>query len=189
MVKPNKILVFALVLTLLSSCYAANLVYSITLKYDGTSLTKEKVQLIEGSAPERVDQPESGYTLKVIDVNSNILYSFKFLIETNPLTEPPANIFDEKGNQIAIPESTSNIQTTEIALVIPYFENAKSMNIFDPNDKLLLSIDISKYSKSEPDDSFIIVAVIVIAGVATIILFMKNRSKRIPIKADKRSKK
>jgi len=150
---------------------AGSFVYSLTLKYDGLTLTNEGLKLIEGSAPERLNQPEIGYTLKVISSGGEILHSFKFNIETLPLREPPRDIFSENGTQITVPKDTvSPPKETEIVLVIPHFTNAKAIEIYDVNNKLLLSVDIEKYSKEGGlpfDPIYIVIIAVAIVGVVT----------------------
>lgn len=138
-------------LLMLSLVYAkTDLVYSLKIGYDGTTLTNEGLGLMEGAPPQRVDQPETGFfTLKVADAGGNTLHSFRFLIELTPIREAPRGIFSENGTQIAIPTGTPlKLKRTTAVLVIPYFENAKSLQVFDENEELLLSVDVSKYSTS-----------------------------------------
>jgi hypothetical protein len=126
----------------------AKISYIIKLKYDGYTLTNEGLSLIEGATPERLNQPEKGFTLKVISFEGKVLHSFKFIIPITPVVAPPKEIFDEEGTQIAYLEDKFQMRReTTLTLTIPYFENAKSINIYNENDQLLLSIDVSKYSK------------------------------------------
>lgn len=138
-------------LLMLSLVYAkTDLVYSLKIGYDGTTLTNEGLGLMEGAPPQRADQPETGFfTLKVVDAGGNTLHSFRFLIELVPIREAPRGIFSENGTQIAIPTGTPlRLKRTTAVLVIPYFENAKSLQVFDETEELLLSVDVSKYSTS-----------------------------------------
>lgn len=138
-------------LLMLSLVYAkTDLVYSLKIGYDGTTLTNEGLGLMEGAPPQRGDQPETGFfTLKVVDAGGNTLHSFRFLIELVPIREAPRGIFSENGTQIAIPTGMPlKLKRTTAVLVIPYFENAKSLQVFDENEELLLSVDVSKYSTS-----------------------------------------
>ena len=190
----NKIII-SVVLTILLlsvSVYAqsSNLVYSLTLKYDGKTLSNEGLRLIEGSAPERLNQPETGFTAKVVDYNGNVLHSFKFLIETMPARDAPREIFSENGTQIAIPNETQQMPVqTQMVLVVPYFENAKSVDIYNENSQLLLSVDVSKYSKEKgvSFDPLLIGGLIV--GLIVIVFIVMFYKKRMTTKRKQHHKK
>lgn len=158
----------------------SNVSYMVTLGYDGTTLTNQGVHLIEGTAPTRLNQPDQGFILRVLSFDGQILNSFKFSIETMPLAVPPKEIFSENGTQIATPEPTiTKTVATSVVLVVPYFSNAKSINIYDSRDALLLSIDVSQYSE-EPQNSFFIWAIAIVLIVALLIcaiFILRTRQK------------
>lgn len=65
---------------------------------------------------------------------------------------PPAEWFDEKGRQIIFPRKLTKPAlekipqpVTKVALTIPYFEEAKEMQIYNSDGKLALKIDLSKF--------------------------------------------
>ncbi len=157
-----------------------NIVYSLSLKYDGKQLTNEGLKLIEGQPPTRADQPENGFTLKVIDINGKELYSFKFLIDTRLIREAPPEIFDETGKQIAVPEEQpTKLEQVTTTLIIPYFENAKSIEIYDDKNTLLLSVDVSKYSTQRPNPQifsllFILVGLTFLALIGFVVFRIKK---------------
>jgi ribosomal protein L40E len=108
------------------------------------------LKLLDGGAPSRTDQPENGYLLKVISNNGETLYSFRFSVENQIVLVPPEDIFDQNSNQIKMPEPNVPISNpTTLNLVVPYFENGKTIEIFDPTGKLSLSIDVSQYMKAK----------------------------------------
>jgi len=138
---------FAMMLLLATSVYAVDVSYSFTLKYKDGKLNLTSIGLLDGTAPDRLNQPEVGYTLKVVSFKNEVLYSFKFSIDTTILSAADPSWFDEEGNQIYIPNETQKtINETSINLIFPYFKNAKTVDIFDQNNTLVLSIDISKYA-------------------------------------------
>ena len=146
----------------------ASLVYAVTLTYDGSTLLSKGIRLIEGDAPTRLNQPKNGFMLRVVSIRGQVLHSFKFLIETTPIRDPLPNIFDENGTQVVIPEAEISLpKETSVILVAPYFKNAKSIEIFDENDKLLLSVDVSKYTKRSNDVwGHIVIIVVVVLSMA-----------------------
>jgi len=105
---------------------------------------------MEGQAPTRVEQPEIGHTLNLLSYNGDVLYSFKFEKEAVIVVDPPADIFDEDGNQIIIPNDTvSELSQNIVVLVVPYFENATTIQILDESNGTILQIDISQYSTNQ----------------------------------------
>ena len=182
----TSILIFIFMISFVAA--KGDLSYSLTLNYDKQSLTLEELNLKEGGAPDRLNQLENGFTAKVISFDGEIIHSFKFVIDILPDASPPKDIFDEEGNQIKEPSIDSQIQETSIVLIVPYFKNAKSIEIYEGTDNLMLVIDVSKYAvKSNFGDNiiyFIIGAMILILIVAII-----YKRKAILKKIKKSSKK
>ena len=142
------IIVLMIMALFINIVQGADLSYSLTLDYDNGVITTEDLELIEGSAPDRNIQPENGYTANVISFDDEILYSFKFAFATTISYALPREWFDENGTQIYFPnetEQTALDQTTEV-LIIPYYETAKSIEIYDPDDIRILLVDVSEYS-------------------------------------------
>lgn len=126
----------------------SGIVYALIIQSENSVLTEKNLSLIEGDAPTRVNQPTDGYELKVVSFDGQTLHSFKFLFDATLLAEPPPDIFDENSNQIIVPKSTPNPEEkATLSLIIPYFENGKTIDIYGPLGQIALSVDISKYSK------------------------------------------
>ncbi|MDO8537716.1 MAG: zinc ribbon domain-containing protein [archaeon] len=176
---------------------ASSAVYSITLDYDGEKLTNEGIKIIEGDAPTIINQPNEGFTLKVLSNESEVLYSIKFTIEITPLVEPPPEIFDEQGNQISIPQDEPITPTkTSVVLIVPYFAEASTIEIYDKFNNKLLSIDLSQYNTTGnqnenlgfPDSTLIIVIVLIIILVAGFFV-LKNKKLLQGIKKQEKETK
>lgn len=146
--KKSIMIVFIVLLSIaIVNAQEEDVVLSLTLKYDGGKITKESIKLIEGVPPDRLNQPTDGYTAKVISFNNEELYSFKFLIELTPLTALDPTWFDDEGNQIFFPDETMKpLEELVFVLNFPYFKNGKSIKIYNPNNKLVLIIDISEFA-------------------------------------------
>lgn len=194
--KMNKsIFIIGIVLLLIAPLVLAesNLVYSLKISYDGNSISEKGFSLIEGSAPGRIDEPDEGFKLNVVDFNDKVLHSFKFTINIVPIREAPRDIFDDSGNQIKVPEEETLPQQTEIVLTIPYFSNAKSIEILDENNNLMLSVDVSKYAQKsssfENNLIYFIVGGIVLILIALLIYKRKSLFKKIKKVAKKEGKK
>ena len=174
-----------IILLLVQAAYAqSNFVYSLTLKYDSQTLTNEGLKLIDGKAPTRIDQPEKGFLLEVVSFEGETLHSFKFLIELAPVRIPPRDIFDDKGNQIKIPDEPIEVPDTTINLVIPHFYNAKYIEIYSPENQKLLTVDVSKYSHVESVGLggliiplLIIGVILVVVGILILLKFKRTKAK------------
>ena len=142
------IILFFLLLTMpIVNAQVENIVLSLTLKYDNGKLKQEGITLIQGSPPDRRNQLITGYTAKVISFNKEVLYSFKFSIELIPLSALDPSWFDEEGNQIYFPkEKVKPLKELTFVLNFPYFKNVKYIEIYDPNNKLILTVDVSEYA-------------------------------------------
>lgn len=176
-----KILLVLFTILILSQAYAEiGLSYLIKLNYENSKLSLLEIRLIEGDAPERFDQPDAGYVLKIISFNGNTLYSLKFPVDMRPLTAPPRDIFDEAGNQIKIPEYGYRVpKNATFTLIVPYHQTAESIDIYDGDTNHILSIDVSEYSKMKPPadnkDASIIMALFGIAAICFVLIRRKSK--------------
>ena len=110
-----------------------DVVLSLTLRYDNGKISKEGIKLIEGTPPDRLNQPIDGHSAKVISFRDEELSSFKFLIELMPLTALDPSWFDNEGNQIFFTNETIKpLEELVFVLNFPYFKNAKSIYIVQP---------------------------------------------------------
>ena len=120
--------------------------YVLTLNYDGRTLAVDSLTLVEGKAVKDIFEPSEGFTIKVLDKNDKILYSEVFIADLTPIREAPDYFFDDSGEQVAFEdtESPKEIKETSIVLTIPYFEEAEKIQIYDPNNKLVLEFLIDE---------------------------------------------
>lgn len=119
--------------------------YHFLLHYDNGNLTAEEATLGEGYSDHR-SQPDEGYTLKVISFWNETLYQFKFIIDPEPACALKPEWFDENGTQIYFPPPCTSENKTTIGLNAPWFVNASRLEIYDPNDVLVLTIDVSWFN-------------------------------------------
>lgn len=132
-----------------------DVVLSLRLKYDNSGITLQEMKLIEGSPPDRLNQPSEGYTARIISFGDVELYSFKFSIELEPLNALDPSWFDKDGNQIIFPEDKIEPLTElDFVLNLPHFSNAEKVEILDMSEELILSIDVSKYATVQEGSGF-----------------------------------
>lgn len=141
-------------INLLCSAQSEEFVYSLKINYFGGEISEENLRLVEGNPPDRLVQPEEGYTLKVISFKGDVLNSFKFEIQLTQSYEPPEEWFDEEGNQIYFPDEIEEHIEEEVSLtlIIPYYKTAQSIEIYNAGNELVLSSDVSKYSTCNQDN-------------------------------------
>ena len=121
----------------------------LQLKYDNGEIKLQYITKVDGIFNEEKNQPENAYRLEIISFNEKILYSQKFNIDLVETYVADPSWFDEKGNQIYFPqrnETSLTVTETTVDFVLPYFENAKEINIYDKDNKLKLSIDVSHFA-------------------------------------------
>jgi len=140
----KKSLFFALALiTILSASYTAQNtdVYVLNINYNKGNLSLINIHLEQGYMPD-MEQPETGYRCEVISLSDEVLYSFRFVIP-NTVSPPPPRPGEE-------PTGAIYLDNVNFTLILPYFEEGKLINIYDPKDTLLFSIDISEFARPKP---------------------------------------
>jgi hypothetical protein len=112
-------------------------VYSLKLSYEeGGNLTIGKIYLLEGNSPERLDTAGVySYTVKSSDGTELYTSGFNLILNYTRLIS-----FDNETGEIV----TENVAPSRVyfSLAIPYFENGKVIEFYDPNKKLLFSEEI-----------------------------------------------
>ena len=122
-----------------------NILYSLTLGYDGNTLVKQNIQLIEGNVSSQIlDVEQNLFTLQVLSFDKDVLYESQFIFSATPLFQPP-----REGDESSISDLEKNIQTSK-AVLAPYFKNAKSIDIYK-DDILRMSVNIAQFSTEFPE--------------------------------------
>ena len=124
-------------------------VFILNLKYNKGEISTDFLTVAKGYFHESVNQPDNAYRLELISFDDKILYTQKFDFQLEVFLAPFPEWFDEKGNQIYIPnENETRIirDTADIELLFPYFDNAKRIDIYDNKNQLKLSIDVNDVS-------------------------------------------
>lgn len=132
-------ILFIVMILLVSS--ADDKFYKLQLYYANGTLNFISVDVKPGLAPDNLAQPDTGYKLEVLSFSNSKLISFNFNIPLILLSDE----IDPNTGQI-IPEK---IQLTEMEVIlgIPYFRNGKTIEIYNPNNKKVLSIVISQFAQ------------------------------------------
>lgn len=115
-------------------------VFVLKLNYDEGNLKFINLSIKPGFAPSRVIQPETGYRCEIISSSDEVVYSFKFTIP-NKLSAPPPRPGEK-------PIGSLTLDKINFSLIIPYFKDAKLINIYTPKNILAFSLDISELTKA-----------------------------------------
>ncbi|MEK6860660.1 MAG: hypothetical protein AABY07_01695 [Nanoarchaeota archaeon] len=148
----KKIILLLMIVLLSSFAYAEQQdIFQLKLEYNKGEITKNSLLTTKGYFSNPVQTPDDDYTLKIISFNNKILYEQRFKFPLEIFGAPPKEWFDEKGNQIYIPTAEESgykiLDKASVELIIPYFDNAKLINIYDKENNLKLSIDVSYFTQ------------------------------------------
>jgi len=111
-------------------------VFVVKFNYDNGLITYKDKVIKCGYAPDRKLQPEEGYTAEIISIDNKPLHSFKFEIplELNfDLSDPIVKTIS--GGMVIL-------NTTDFALIFPYYDKAKSIIIYNPRDYEIVTIPL-----------------------------------------------
>lgn len=126
-------------------------VYDLILNYDKGTVAKQSLTVAIGVFSKETDQPERGYRLELRSFDNRILYSQNFLFDLVANFLAPPGTFDEEGRQISIPEQEIAIfDEAEKELIFPFFSNGKQIEIYDPENKKILTISVEHFAEITP---------------------------------------
>lgn len=125
-------------LILLLAVVSAADVYFIRFEKTGDTVTSTDVFLQHGEVTHTL-QPRSGYQIKVL--SDEELYSFKFSVPSFTAYDD----FDsnETGGGIIL------IDETHFGLLVPYFEEATTIDVYDNTGNKIESIDVSMFTETK----------------------------------------
>ena len=151
-------------------------VFILNLEYNQGNISVTRLINTEGFFNDPINQPTEGYKLEVVLNNNNIAYSQMFDFGLEFYGEALREWFDDEGNQIYIPteeETGFSLDKSEVELIFPYFENTKSINIYDSQENLQLEINVdsNKLNPSEKNN-FIFLVIVTIISIVLIILVL-----------------
>ena len=116
--------------------------YEIKLKYNRENITLDSLQVKPDINGKNLKNIEGGYVAEIISFDEKVLnltfFDFPLTILYDTADKETGEI--NGGGMIELNE-------TETTIKIPYFENAKEINIYDMEINKKLRIDVSPYSK------------------------------------------
>jgi len=143
-------------------------VFLLGLKYDNGIIKLNEMITKIGYAPDRKLQPDEGFRTEIISFGEEVLYSFRFNVPLKINTDVIDNN-KVSGNVIVLNE-------TDFALLVPYFEETKEINIYDENEERVFSTKVFKPSVVKRRRwLFGVVIGLIIGGISTIVYFSFKR--------------
>ncbi len=130
MSKTIKIIAVMFIL-LLSIVIAQNEVFIVDLNYEDGELTVKEVMTKTGYYPDRKIHKGEDYTLDLVS-EDEVLYSFKFEVPLRIQTDVINEDGEIEGGVIVLDKSN-------FALVLPYYDKAKEIKIYDNKNKEVVS--------------------------------------------------
>lgn len=151
-----------MILAFVGFAYAAEQqVFVLNLRYDGSTITFEDITVTEGilnKIPNR-----GNFKLDIISFDDEVIYSQNFDLGLVRQKLPNPEWFDDEGRQIYIPtedETIIKLDETTKELVVPYFQNAKQIIIFNEENEKVLEIPVLQFADTcgnnicEPQESY-----------------------------------
>ncbi|MBI2660582.1 hypothetical protein HYX07_05460 [Candidatus Woesearchaeota archaeon] len=131
----NKIIALFTVFILLPQAFADTLSYSVIIDYDNGAFSLKDILLIKASSMPATEKGE--YTARIVSFREEILFNTMFNVNLEPFYSMPLSKETAKAPQ--------KLAKMTFDLVLPYYANAKSLQILK-NNNVLLEIDLTKFS-------------------------------------------
>jgi len=132
----NKIIIALFIaLVLMPQAFADTLSYSVIINYDNGAMSLKDILLIKASPAPASKNGE--YTARIMSFKGEVLFKTAFNVNLEPFYSIPLSKETAKSSQ--------KLTKTTFDLVLPYYANAKSLQILK-NSNVLLEIDLAKFS-------------------------------------------
>ncbi|MBU2523508.1 MAG: M64 family metallopeptidase [Nanoarchaeota archaeon] len=115
--------------------------YTIDLSYDKGNLRDKLVYVTPEKSPDRKALSRTDYVAKIVSFDNKSLYAFKFEMPRLLFPAPPRYPNETSYSPIVQ-------DTFDHTLMAPYFENAKSIEVYDLQNQKVLSIDVAYLAKT-----------------------------------------
>ena len=161
----NKLVLLLIIILVASNVYAQK-VMVIKLHYDNGDIQLLNKTVKFGYHPDRRYQPDSGYRLVLLSKQNEILNEFYF--------KPPNVLFIDGTIDGQLTGGMIILNDEEFALTLPYFETAKTIKIYSPEEELINEIDI------EEDTSqlrFFFISFTALAVILALFILFRKRKK------------
>lgn len=115
--------------------------YTLDLTYDKGNLRDRQVYVSPEQSPDRKALSKTDYVAKIISFDNKSLYVFKFDMPRLLFPAPPR--FPNETTYSPVVQDTF-----DHTLMAPYFENAKSIEVYNLQNQKVLTVDVSYLAKT-----------------------------------------
>lgn len=125
----------------ISSCLAEQQSYFLTIDYDKNSYSVQGVELVNTGASDFKLQADGRYRFEVVSFSDESLFASQLYLEKKIC----GDAFDPVTQKIS--GGCRILEKGSLSLSIPYYQNGKSINFYDPAGNLILAVDVSDFAK------------------------------------------
>ena len=165
--KYGLILILAVLMPMAFADVGCGKAYVVNFEYDNGIIGYKDKVLKCGYAPDRVIQPEEGYTAEIISVDDKPLYSFKFQIPLKVNVDLSDPLLKRLSGGIIV------LNETDFALIFPYYDEAKSIEIYNPRMYAVLTVPLTE-EKFVQKSSFWRIWILILALIAASYMIYKH---------------
>lgn len=145
-----------------SSTRTEKRIYILRLTYDNGKIALRNVDVADGY-PDK-DRPDGTYRYDIFSDKKTRLYAARFLDPSSFVITPtpsasgssisvvPPEGYAKKGEPVPRVASPKPVPR-EFVVLPPYYYNGDSISFYNPNDKMILAVDVSKYKKVQTPPS------------------------------------
>jgi hypothetical protein len=163
----RKVILLLMMVLLAIGVYAeSSKVYIVAFSYENGELTFDDKIVKYGYSPDR-KLTEGDYRGEIVSDDS-VLYNFDFNV---PLTEF-VDISDVETGELS--GGIVKVDSTRFALVLPYYGEAKSIEIYDPSEVKVMGIDVEEKKES---NLLLMVGIGIVLLIVLVLLKKKTQRK------------
>lgn len=169
------LLLFILALPLVIAEVKCSEIVVVNFNYDNGIITPLDKLVKCGYAPDRKLQPADGYKAEMLSVDNEILHSFKFKI--------PLDVNFDLNNPIAkiISGGMVILNTTDFALIFLYYDDAKSIIIYNPEDSNIATIPLIEEQFIQQRSVWWVLVLVILILAAIYLIYTHFRKPKQPV--------
>ena len=158
------------ILILINIAYAmSNKIIITDLHYEEGNLKLNGKIVKPGFFPDRRIQPKEGYRVDMISSQGEYLYGFYFEIPLNLYTD-----LVHKGTTM-ITGGVTVLNQTDFALTMPFPDDLKEIRFYDPEDTLVLTVNVKEENLSRQNNRLWIWIILILLLLLTLYYMVKRK--------------
>lgn len=165
------LLLFILVVPVVMAEVECSKVLVVKFNYDNEIITYRDKVIKCGYAPDRRIQPVDGYTAEIESVENEVLYSFKFQIPLRLNFDLSDPIVKSLSGGILI------LNETDFALIFPYYDEAKSIVIYNPRKYKILAVPLIEEQFTQKRTFWWVLLLVIILLVVGYVIYKYYKNK------------